>query len=463
MKAAALALMTLLVGGAAFAADLPPETQSSIDAIVTKALAVGETPSASIAIVRDGQIEFAKAYGSARLEPAMPATPDMRYKIASNSKQLTATAILLLAEQHKLSLDDKVARFLPDLTRAKDITLRELLTHSSGYSDYYAPDYLPLYMKGKVTPGEILDHFAKTPLDFEPGSRWQYSNTGYVALGQVVEKVSGQSLMAFLRQRVFSKLGMKSPIDIDHERLGDSDPLGYTHYALGPMRPVEPEGPGWMSAAGELAMTASDLSRWDISLMEGTILKPASTKALTTEMQLSDGTASNYGLGIRVSQMANGHRRWVHTGGASGFLSINVMFPDDGTAITILTNGDGLAYRTIEKDIETLLFSGQVDRDEGPSLERAKQLYGDLRQGKVDRASLTEDLSDYFSAGVLADFGASLGPLGQPESFEQSSREDRGGMVHRVFTIKAGGKTVRMETYIMPDGKFEQCLIRQAE
>jgi hypothetical protein len=194
--------------------------------------------------------------------------------------------------------------------------------------------------------------------------------------------------------------------------------------------------------------------------MRGEILKPASLTALTTEMVLTDGTGTGYALGLSVSQMANGHRRWAHTGGASGFLSSNVTFPDDKAAITVLTNGEGLAFRSIEAEIETLLLAGEVDTDAEPSLERARALFAGLQKGSVDRSSITDDLNAYFSDAVLADFGASLGPLGEPTSFTQTSRENRGGMVHRVFTVNAGGKVLRMETYLMPDGRFEQCLVR---
>src|SRR5262249_12247442 len=157
----------------------------------------------------------------------------------------------LLAERHKLSLDDKLSRFLPKLARAKDISLRQLLTHTSGYQDYYAPDYLPPYMQVDTTPQAILAHWAMQPLDFEPGTRYQYSNTGYVVLGQVGEQVSGQPLLAFLRQQVFDKLGMKSPVDVAAGDWSVGDPLGHTQYALGPVREAKPEGRGWMEAAGE--------------------------------------------------------------------------------------------------------------------------------------------------------------------------------------------------------------------
>jgi CubicO group peptidase (beta-lactamase class C family) len=442
------------------AEGLPASTEKAIDEIVTKALADTGVPSASVAIVKDGKIALAKAYGQARLEPAVPATPAMRYKIASNSKQLTATAILLLAEEHKVSLDDKVARFLPDLTRAKDVTIRQLLTHTAGYQDFYADDYVPPFMQKDTTAQAILDGWAKKPLDFEPGTRWQYSNTGYVVLGVIVEKVSGKSLFAFLKERVFDKLGMTSAIDIDGP-WNAADPLPYTRYGLGPIREEPPEGKNWLWAAGELAMSAADLARWDIALMEGKILKPASRKALTTEAVLADGTGTGYGFGLAVSQMDNGHRRWAHTGGAAGFLSIIVDFPDDKASITVLTNGEGLAFRSIEKQVESLLMAGDVDADADPALIRAKALFAGLQKGTVDKATLTEDLQGWFTPAVLGDFGASLGPLGEPSSFTQSSREDRGGMVHRVFAIEAGGKKLRMETYIMPDGKFEQCLVRQ--
>ena len=263
----------LSFGSVALAEGLPAETEKKIDGIVAAALADSLVPSASIAIVKGGKIAYAKAYGLARLEPKTPATPAMRYKIASNSKQLTATAILMLADAHKLSLDDKVARFLPNLTRANEVTIRELLTHTSGYQDFYAVDYVPPFMQKDTTAQAILDGWATKPLDFEPGTRWQYSNTGYVALGLIVEKASGEPLFQFLKERVFDKLGMKSPVDIAGP-WDAADPLPYTRYGLGPVREAPVEGANWLWAAGELAMTASDLARWDIALMGGKILKP---------------------------------------------------------------------------------------------------------------------------------------------------------------------------------------------
>jgi len=439
------------------AADLAPDTVRAIDSLVEKALADTRVPSASIVVVKDGAIVLAKAYGKARL-PDVEARPSMRYKIASNSKQMTAAAILLLAERQQLSLDDKVSRFLPGLTGADRVTIRNLLTHTSGYQDFYAEDYVLPEMRKDTTPQHILDVWGKKPLDFSPGTRWQYSNTNYVIAGRIVEQVSHMPLMAFLHQEIFDRLGMKSPVDIGGG-WSSEDPTGYTTYGLGPAREVAPEGKNWLWAAGELGMTAGDLARWDISLLKGEILSPASTRALTTQMTLSDGTATNYALGLGVKQLNNGHRRWAHTGGASGFHSMNAIYPEDGAAITVLTNGEGVTARIIVAGIETLLFTPVTDPDAAAALTRARALFTSLQAGKIDRAAMTPALKDYFSDAVLRDFAESLGPLGAFEDFKQSSFQNRGGMANRVFKIRAGGKTLTMDTYLMPDGKWEQCLI----
>lgn len=442
------------------AASLAPDTEHAIDAIVAKSLAESPVPSVSIAIVKDGKLAFAKAYGDARLAPQMAATPAMRYKIASNSKQFAATAILLLAQEHKLSLDDRVSRFFPKLTRANDISVRQLLNHTSGYQDYYAVDYIAPSLQRDITPQGILDIYAMKPLDFEPGTRWQYSNTNYVIIGRIIEKVSGQPLIAFLRQRIFDKLGMSSAIDINDEKLGPNDPHGHTHYALGPVREVAPEGKGWMWAAGELAMTPSDLAKWDISLIDGTILQPASLKTLATVLNLSNGASTGQGLGLFVSQLANGHRRWSHTGGASGFLSINTTYPDDHMAITVLSNGEGSAHRDIAVAIEKLVLASGMDQQADASLLRTRQLLTGLQKAMLDRTTVTDDLSGYFSSAVLADFSSSLAPLGDIVSIDQTYFTNRGGMAYRIFTVKMSGKkSLKVAVYVKPDGRFDQFLV----
>ncbi|MDQ1473351.1 MAG: D-alanyl-D-alanine carboxypeptidase, partial [Bryobacterales bacterium] len=432
--------------------------ESQIDEAVQKILSETGIPSASIAVARDRTI-YAKAYGNARLNPATPATPEMRYKIASNSKQIAATAILLLAQEHKLSLDDTVARFLPTLTRAREVTLRELLSHTSGYQDYYPLDYVAPFMTRDVTAAQILDQWAKKPLDFEPGTRWQYSNTNYVIIGQIVEKLTGKPLIEFLRARIFHPLGMRSVIDVTREQWSTADPAGYSQFALAAPREATPEGNGWMYAAGELAMTARDLALWDASLIEGTVLKPESLKALTTEVLLKGGSGTHYALGMEVSTTAKGSRRWSHSGGASGFISRNTTFPDDKISITVLTNGEGPAAGTIARRLEDLLFASTADPGAAPALENAKKLFTGLQNGEIDRTLIDGDLSAYFSAEAVADFASSLKPLGKPESFTAGAHEDRGGMTFRGYAVKFGAKAIRISTFVTPEGKFAQFLI----
>jgi len=250
------------------AQTLSPELRQKIDKLANEALTRSGVPSASVAVVTNGQIAYVQAYGAARLEPKNSATPDMRYSIGSISKQFTASAILLLQEQGKLSLDDKVAKFIPDLTRANEVTIRQLLSHTSGYQDYWPQDYVMPFMLKPVTAQKILDQWARKPLDFEPGTKWQYSNTNYVIAGVIVEKAARMPLLQFLREKVFTPLDMKSVMNIDQEKLGDTDPTGYMRYALGPLHPAPKEGKGWLFAAGELAMPARDLAKWDISIID---------------------------------------------------------------------------------------------------------------------------------------------------------------------------------------------------
>ncbi len=314
--ALALAVAAMLTGRSTSAqpaaqAALDPDVRAQVDRAATRILARMGVPSVSIAIVKGGQIAYLQAYGHARVgdgsAPDRPARPTMRYGIGSISKQFTATAVLMLAEDGKLSLDDKVAKYLPQLTRAGDVTIRQLLSHTSGYQDYWPQDYVPPFMLRDVTSGEILARWAERPLDFEPGTKWQYSNTAFVAAGAIVEKAGGEPLLQLLRERVFVPLGMQSVLDVDREWLREPDPVGYTRYALGPLRVAPKEGQGRLYAAGELAMTAEDLAKWDVAVADRRLLKPGSYDEMQTPVKLAGGESSGYGLGIGVGTVA-GHR-----------------------------------------------------------------------------------------------------------------------------------------------------------
>ena len=451
-----LGILTLLVTSAGSAqTQLPEDLTQKIDSVVTDALTRTGVPSASIAVVKDGQIVYVKAYGDAKLEPKTAATSQMRYSIGSISKQFTAAAILLLQEQGKLSLDDKVSKYVPDLTRANEVTIRQLLSHTSGYQDYWPQDYVMKPMLEPTTAQKIMDTWAKKPLDFDPGTKWQYSNTNYVIAGVIVEKVAHMPLLQFLQQKIFAPLNMTSVLNIDQAKLTESDPVGYLRYALGPLRPSPKEGKGWLFAAGELAMRAEDLARWDISIIDQKVLKPASYAELGREVVLKNGVGTQYGLGVNVSAQG-GHRALSHGGEVSGFTAQNLVFPDDRIAIVALTNQDAAsAAGAITSGIAPLLFA-TTDAVTTAKLEQAKKIFADLQQDKIDRSLFTDNANAYFSEQALQDFASSLGPLGTPQSFVQASQGLRGGMTLRVYIIRFPQKVIRAWTYEMPDGKLEQ-------
>jgi CubicO group peptidase (beta-lactamase class C family) len=431
--------------------------KARIDAIVNAGLKASGTPSASIAVVRDGAIAYEQAYGDMRVTPKRPAVPGARYAIGSVSKQFTATAILLLAEDGKLSLDDRVAKWLPDLTRAGDITIRQLLSMTSGYQDYYPQDYVFEAMQKPVTARGILDQWAKKPLDFEPGTRWQYSNTNYTAAGVIIEKVTGGTLIDFRRRRVFTPLKMMSVVDLETQHLGDGDPARYRRNAVGPLRAAVPEAPGWIFAAGQLAMTAHDLALWDIAMIDQKLLRPASYREQRTDVLLTNGQGTRYGLGIGVTAL-NGHRMLSHGGAVSGFASQNAVFPDDRVAVVVFGNSDASPTGDLATSIANVVFDA-ADTGAAADLAIAKRMFAALQKGEVDRARLTHNADVYFTAEVLGDHRTSLGPLGAPTEFVQVNQNLRGGMQFRAFRVRAGGKALVVTMRSMPDGKIEQFLV----
>ncbi|HET7457949.1 MAG TPA: serine hydrolase domain-containing protein [Gemmatimonadaceae bacterium] len=450
--ALALAALTLPLGAQAAARDTA--LARTVDSIANAVLAATGVPSASVAVVRHGQLAYANAYGKADLARNAPATPAMRYGIGSISKQFTAAAVLLLAEQGKLSLDDPVSKYVPGLTRGSEVTIRELLSHTSGYQDFWPQDYLMEPMRKAVTPQAIADRWGKQPLDFAPGTRWQYSNTNYTLAGMIVEKVSGVPFFRFVQTRILDPLHLTSAKDFDANPRA-ADATGYIRYALGPLHPAPDAGAGWMWAAGMLAMTASDLARWDSATIGQSLLRPASYREMQQEVRLKNGAGTGYGLGVDVG-MNNGHFVVEHGGEVSGFTAENMIFPEDSAAVVVLTNQDAApASGAIAQGIARALFTTE-DALAARRTAQARAILEGLAAGTIDRSLLTPNASAYFSAEALKDFAASLAPLGALRSFDQTATRSRGGMTLRSYRAVFAGRTLRVWTYEMPDGKLEQ-------
>lgn len=431
-----------------------PETTAQIDAAVQEWLATSGAPSVSIALVQDGALAYAHAYGNARLAPDTPATTSMRYPVDSVSKEFTAAAALLLVEQGKLSLDDTVGKWFPDLGEASKVTVRQLLNHTSGLRDFWPQDFVPPEMLRATTTAGIINEWARRPLDFQPGTQWQYSNTGYVVAGAIIEKVSGEPLMGFLHQRIFTPLKMERVTEDDTRALPESDARGYTRQGLGPARPAPKEGSGWLFAAAGLAMTPSDLARWDISLIHRSLLRPSSYEAEQERVTLKDGTKKDYGLGLDI-QHSQGRTRIGHDGAGSGFLSANRIWPDEKIAIIALTNADWADPDDLVDRIAFVVLPPTAEE------ARARAVFAQFQRGLVDRSSFTESGNSVITEEALTDMKASLGPLGAPVLIQLERQSKRGGMITRTWRILCHSKRLRAIERGYPDGKLEEFLVTQ--
>lgn len=451
--------LTLFVATFAAATNLSAQTAdpvlaAKVDSIATAVLRSTGVPGASVAVVQHGRVVLTRAYGRANLERQTPATSEMRYALGSISKQFTATAMLLLQQDGKLKIDDPVGKYIPGLSRGNEVTIRQILSHTSGYQDFWPQDYLMEPMKKDATAQSIMDRWAKQPLDFEPGARWQYSNTGFVLAAMIVEKVSGMPFFQFIQTRILDPLGMKTARDFD-ANLRAVDATGYIRYGLGPLRPAPDAGKGWMYGAGMLAMTAADLARWDVSMINESLLSPASYREMFRETTLNNGAPSAYGLGV-FTEMSGGHFLIEHDGEVSGFTAENFVYPEDSAAIVVLTNQDAApASSAIASGIARLLFTVE-DALAMNRTAQARAIFEGLQKGTIDRSLFTPNANGYFSEAALKDFSSSLAPLGAPVTFVQTSTSKRGGMMLRSYRATFNGRTLRVWTFETADGKLEQ-------
>ena len=297
-------------------------------------------PGVAVIVVRAGEVLYRKGQGMANLELGVSIEPDMVFRIGSMTKQFTAVAILMLAEQGQLALDDPLGKFLPDYpTHDYLITVEHLLTHTSGIKSYTdMPEWLPIWRKD-FTVQELVDFFKFQPMQFAPGKRMAYSNSGYILLGAIIEKASGQTYEQFIQQHIFAPLRMTqscydSPLRVIPRRAAgyDKGPEGYTNAPYLSM--TQPY------AAGSLASTVDDLARWDAALYTEQLLKPATLQRAYVSPRLTDGSETEYGYGWSTAKLA-GHPAASHGGGIPGFGSFAIRLPAHHLFVAALSNNTG--------------------------------------------------------------------------------------------------------------------------
>jgi len=307
----------------------------------------------AVLIARGNDILLDKGYGFANVEWNVPNSPKTKFRLGSVTKQFTAASILLLEERGKLSVNDPVKKYMPDAPAAWDkITIFNLLTHTSGIPNFTAfPDYASLETF-PATPAQLVARFRDKPLDFQPGEKWNYSNSGYVLLGYLIEKISGQSYAQFVEESIFKPLGMADSGYDSNSAIIQNRASGYAPSANGLTNApyVNMTGP---FAAGALYSTTEDLLRWEQGLFGGKLLSAASLKEMTTPFK------NNYAFGLEVLTR-DGHQVIEHNGGIEGFNTVLSYYPDDKMTVVVLANVNGSAPGEIATDLATLAQGGNV-------------------------------------------------------------------------------------------------------
>jgi len=416
----------------------------------------------SVVLMKDGRMVLAKGYGKASVKSGAEVGTKTMFGAGSITKQFVCVCVLLLAEEGKLSVQDKVAKYYPDLARSTDVTLYDLMTHVSGYRDYAPLDFMPPRMAKPIAPDKLIREHAFGKLDFEPGTRWSYSNTGYIILGRVVEKVSGKPLRQFLAERIFQPIGMKNAaFDPPQDLPGLA--AGHISFALGEPEIAPWEADGWNHAAGGLFTTPSDLGKWNLALMEGKLLKPESFRLMTTPRKLADGRTEDYGCGLRIVHR-DGEMILRHGGSISGFLASTAMIPRTKSAVILMTNCDHLNLKALNDVILTrLLKAGEVSEVptiRGPGAkETALALLHQFQSGKVERANLGEDFNLFLTPKRVEEAKERLKALGEPTTVEVDSVAERGGMEEALIFFTFKSRKVKAYLSRTPDGKIQQFLL----
>jgi CubicO group peptidase (beta-lactamase class C family) len=347
-RASNLSVLVVLLAAPAARAD-------EVDDFVLAKMKEQRIPGLALAVVKDGKVVKEKGYGLANVEHGVPVKPETVFQSGSVGKMFTAAAVLLLAEDGKLSLDDPITKFFPDGPEGwKEVTVRHLLTHTAGIKNYGPLD---LDYRKDYTEDELLKKIAGLKPDFPPGEKWRYSNTGYVLLGILIRKASGEFYGDVLKKRVFGPLGMEtarvmSDADIVPNRAAGYRPAGKE------LKNQDYVSPSLNSTAdGSLYVTVRDLVKWDAALSAGKVVKKESLEQMWTPVKTKDGKAQPYGFGWMIRE-AKGHKVIEHGGAWQGFTSHIAKFPDDGLTVIVLANLAGSRTNVVAHGVAGLYVPG---------------------------------------------------------------------------------------------------------
>lgn len=309
------------------------------DRLLSEQFKSNETGCAAL-VAREGRIIYHKAFGMADLELNVPMKPDMVFRIGSITKQFTSVAILQLMEQGKLSLQDEITKFIPDYpVHGHKITIEHLLTHTSGIKSYTSMSEIGQFMRRDMKPEEVIGLFRNQPMDFAPGTRYNYNNSGYFLLGYIIEKVSGKSYPEYIEENFFRKLGMNNSYYGSNSRIIKNRASGYSPDANGVIN-AEIMSMTIPYAAGSILSTVEDLFKWNQALHSYKLINKETLEKAFTEYKLTDGRGTEYGYGWGLKKI-QGSPTIEHGGGINGFLTNAIYLPEEDVFVALFSNSNG--------------------------------------------------------------------------------------------------------------------------
>jgi D-alanyl-D-alanine carboxypeptidase len=443
--------------------DLTPAVAARLDAAVRAATGNvrGRAPAISVAVVEDGRIAYAHAFGVADLATNRAATPETRFRIASVTKMFTAVCVMQLVQGGRVRLDAPLGTYLPSAPHASEVTIRQLLMHTSGIWNYGDEAIRSGRVATPATPAEIVAYAADKPLGQVPGSAFAYSNTGYLLLGLVVEAVAHEPLAAYEREHVFTPAGMRETTS--------GDPPADAPLAVGYMDATGTPAPrsslSWFYADGDIVSTASDVARFDVALMSGRLVSPATFAEMQSNAVAAPPLGPNvrYGLGVTLYPYG-GVTLVEHHGGVPGFAAENFMLPESGFAAVVL--GDAF-------DFPTSAISGPVLSELFPSLHpappvaattgaedpavtaRLRAFLSQVANGHVDTSAMTPEMAAAMTPDAVSQLAAALAPLGELRSLTFRGQDTVQGLRRHHYTAAfAGGRTLPLTLVLDANGKI---------
>ncbi len=430
-------------------------------------LAERHVPGVAVAVIKKGKVVKLKGYGVASVEFNVPVTSETVFEIGSVSKQMTAAAILLLVEDGKIKLDAPISMYLPNTPESwKGVTVRHLLTHTSGVISYSSLEGFELFRHLKTD--QFIAKLATHPLEFTPGERNIYSNSGFTLLGHIIQTVSGKPYMQFMRERIFTPLGMTKTADRDPQFIVPNRAVGY-EWNVDHLEGRDGVLTDLMGA-GSIVSTISDMVKWDAALNGRNFLKPESRAEWWKQFVFNNGKPSPYGFGWRISDI-RGHKLIGHTGQTAGFGAANFRYVDDGVTVIVLTNlgeiglGGQIAARVAKFYAPALSLKSITAKPEPvPGLgEKLLTVLRARNEEKLDAAPITPLLLRSLSTERSKANYRRIAALGSPSNATYVESDESGPRPSYRYRVEAGKRLFLWRVAVDDEGKLAELSLEEEE